>query len=105
MQASNAVIQSSLNQYRGPNAHLLSLQQTPRPNVSLWKSFHSDYITYISAALNLRLPPGYVAVTDQSLLIQLEPFEGDATLLPPRYPDSTVYISSIISPEMVNIPE
>ena len=60
------------NPYRGPNAHLLSLQQTPdRDNAGLWHSFHSDYITYSVEWLNANLPDGYSALSEQSLQIEI----------------------------------
>lgn len=91
MQSSNSVITSPRNEYRGPNAHLLSLQQTPRPDVSLWKRFHNAFIVYITSALNEQLPDGYVAVSDQALQIQIEMPEAEPTRTSPRFPDSAVY--------------
>src|SRR5215831_4817930 len=84
-------IQGIRNQYMGPNAHLLSLQQTPREDVSLWKSFHNAYITTITFALNRRLPKGYIAVNEQSLQIQAKDLWGAIHNKPAVYPDSAVY--------------
>jgi len=81
------------NHYRGPNAHLLSLQQSPRPDLNLWRSFHSDYITYITGALNECLPLNYKAVTEPSVRVQIRG-QGETESLTPRYPDSAVYQKS-----------
>lgn len=55
------------NQYLGPNAHLLSLQQTPRENATTWRPFHFSYATSLTYALNRQLPEGYIALNEQSL--------------------------------------
>lgn len=90
------------NAYRGPNAHLLSLQQTPRPDAGgLWHSFHSAFITHIAEWLNAHLPNGYFVLSEQSLQITISFSAGDERL-PPRIPDATIYrASSSGSPNLV----
>ncbi len=83
------------NPYRGPNAHLLSLQQTPRPNVSLWHSFHNQLIVFMTQAITKVLPQGYVAINDQSLQIQARLPNRNIETLPPRYPDVAVYARTV----------
>lgn len=70
------------NQYLGPNAHLLSLQQTPHENATTWRPFHFSYVTSLTYALNRQLPEGYIALNEQSLQIER---------LPADYPDSAIY--------------
>jgi hypothetical protein len=50
--------------YRGVDAHLNSLLQTPGvpEQPALWPSFHGEYITHIADALNAQLPRGYLAM-------------------------------------------
>ncbi len=59
------------NVYNGVNAHLHSVLQTPGTDESPspWRGFHNQFITHIMEALNAALPPGYVAVNEQSLQI------------------------------------
>ncbi len=89
---SDQPIQIRNNPYHGPNAHLLSLQQTPRPNAGgTWHSFHNTYIAAITFALNDRLPEGYTAVGEQSLQIEIELPTLDVERLPHRLPDVSTY--------------
>ncbi len=83
-------IKSRKNEYKGPNAHLLSLQQTPRPDAEMWHSFHGEYIAAITFALNERLPEGYTAYGDQSLQVELE-WPDMIEKRPLRIPDVSAY--------------
>ncbi len=79
------------NPYGGPNAHLLSLQQTPdRDNGGMWHSFHNTYISHIAEELNSVLPDGYMARSDQSLQLEIS-IEDIDERLPPRRPDVAIY--------------
>jgi hypothetical protein len=60
-------IHSRKNLYRGVNAHLNSYLQNTRGQ---WKSFHSEHIIDLRKAVDLSLPPGYVALSEQSLQIE-----------------------------------
>ncbi len=53
------------NQYPGPNAHLLSLQQSSFSLNHLWRSFHERFIDAIASQLKERAPEAYqVRVVD-----------------------------------------
>src|SRR5438270_571441 len=58
------IIRSQKNQYIGPNAHLLSLQQNLSSDSNLWKRFHSLFISCLTNELNKQLPQGYIAVIE-----------------------------------------
>ncbi|HLA44580.1 MAG TPA: hypothetical protein VJZ27_14140, partial [Aggregatilineales bacterium] len=60
------VIHSRKNQYRGVNAHHLSIFQNEAGD---WESFHSDHITHIREHLRDTLPAGYIARTERSIQI------------------------------------
>ncbi len=82
------------NPYQGVNAHLNSELQTPgsrQAGRSSWPSFHADHTTYITQFLNAKLPPMYIARTEESLQIRVQ----DDLFGPPRVsapePDITIY--------------
>lgn len=85
-------IQTSENPYQGVNAHLNSLLQTPgeTDNPSMWRSFHNAYIVSLTASLKAQLPPGYIAVNDQSLQI-LSERDGGLPIPKSRIPDVAVF--------------
>jgi hypothetical protein len=82
-------IRRTQNPYAGVNAHLNSHLQQPSVG---WESFHAPYIAAIHRYLNVTLPEGYYAKSEQSfqLHIQLLP---DGTELPTMTirPDITTY--------------
>ena len=55
------------NPYHGINAHFNSFLQNTD---GAWQTFHHDHITDLKNALNPLLPPGYYAVSEQSLQTQ-----------------------------------
>jgi hypothetical protein len=61
----------SENPYRGVNAHLNSLLQTPgrRGQPAIWKPFHQFHISQIVIGLNRILPRHYIAFSEQALQI------------------------------------
>ncbi len=61
-------MQLSKNPYRGINAHFQSLLQSTEGG---WTTFHHDHIAHLKSAINRQLPPGYYALTEKSLQIQL----------------------------------
>lgn len=73
------------NQYQGVNAHLHSQFQSTDV-LSTWTGFHSDFITYLVAALNRVLPRRYRAVSEQSLQVVIASGQSST-----RVPDATVY--------------
>src|SRR5258707_15191741 len=80
------------NQYRGVNAHLHSMLQTPgtASDPSSWKSFHAQHIVNITEYLNAQLPEGYLAVNEQSLQI-LSETDGGLPLQTRPIPDSSIF--------------
>jgi hypothetical protein len=65
------------NPYRGINAHPHSLAQNPQAgSPTIWTSIHAMHIGHLIAALNERLPAGYVARPEQSLQIWTEENES-----------------------------
>lgn len=52
------------NQYKGVNAHLHSLLQRESGG---WESFHSAYLTYLTASIDRRLPEQYFVINEDSL--------------------------------------
>jgi hypothetical protein len=59
-------VYSARNEYPGINPHLNSFLQQEDGG---WESFHSDYITALRMALDVALPPGYLALSEKSLQI------------------------------------
>jgi hypothetical protein len=95
-------IRSRKNQYRGVNAHLHSRLQAQGD----WESFHGNYITFLGAALNQALPPGYVARTERSIQIrEFHPDSGEEILLKKK-PDVAIYThhppmdAPVLAPEL-----
>jgi len=80
------------NPYKGINAHLNSLLQTPSDDdqPALWSSFHASHINHITDFLNDTLPNGYIALSEQSLQVRTE---VDNVIKRPR-PDVTVFEQS-----------
>lgn len=80
------------NPYRGINAHLNSMLQTPGTETSpaKWHSFHASHIGDIANALNDSLPENYVARPEESLQIFGEDFEF-GSFLQTRRPDVSIY--------------
>jgi hypothetical protein len=84
-------VQSLKNVYRGINAHLNSLLQTPGTEASpaLWHTFHTSHIGHITDFLNDLLPGNYIAFSEQSLQIRTENLETVTYL--EREPDVAIY--------------
>lgn len=81
------------NAYRGINAHLQSLLQTPggvSGGRSRWPSFHAQHVTHIADFLNQQLPARYVAVVEQSLQVR---HQRDEVVVAGRSarPDAPIY--------------
>lgn len=75
------------NLYQGVNPHLMSLYQTP--GWGGYRSFHTNYITELTFALNRLLPPGYRAKTEDTLSILRR--QGDTDIeAQTRYPDVSI---------------
>jgi hypothetical protein len=69
---------SSVNPYRGINAHLHSIAQNPvKGSPTIWTSFHASHIGHIADLLNAQLPPHYIARPEQSLQIRAENIEAE----------------------------
>jgi len=83
------------NPYQGVNPHLQSWLQSrgKRGNLSKWPGFHSAHIVNIVEALNLELPRGYVAQSEQSLQIRVEDLESGYESYAIRAPDVSIYRS------------
>lgn len=83
------------NPYRGINAHLNSLLQTPgtETNPALWHTFHFNHTAHIADFLNENLPENYVAFSEQSLQIRSETFEFGSKSQR-REPDVSIYARS-----------
>ena len=60
-------LESKTNQYPGPNAHLLSMQQAAHPSNGLWGSFHDQFIAAIAAQLKERVSDAYQVQVGASL--------------------------------------
>jgi len=57
------------NQYKGVNAHLNSyLQNEPG---GWWEVFHSNHLAHIRDAVDAQLPPGYYALNEKSLQVEI----------------------------------
>ncbi len=84
------------NPYKGVNAHLNSLLQTPgtEENPALWHSFHTNHIGHIADFLNGVLPENYIALSEQSLQIRSETFEFGGRSKR-REPDVSIYARSV----------
>lgn len=81
------------NPYKGVNAHLQSMVQNPEGSPSMWAGIHGDLITYLVAELNRKLPPNYIATSEQSLQIVTENEKGVYPSQKPR-PDVAVFRQS-----------
>lgn len=83
---------SQTTPYRGIDAHLNSLLQTPgtRSSPGLWHSFHTSHVTHIADLLNQALPENYVARAEQSLQIRTLSFDFGASTQE-RRPDISIY--------------
>lgn len=75
------------NQYPGPNAHLLSLQQSSFSSNHLWRSFHERFIDAIAVQLKERAPESYqVQIVDSIQKADhtpLTPFDVTAIVIHP----------------------
>lgn len=61
------------NLYHGINAHLHSMAQNPQQgSPTIWTAFHAAHIGHLIDAMNVQLPPHYVARAEQSLQIWTE---------------------------------
>lgn len=80
------------NPYKGVNAHLNSLLQTPgtEENPAKWHSFHANHIAHIADFLNDKLPANYLALSEESLQVFGEDFEFGG-FIQSRRPDVTIY--------------
>jgi hypothetical protein len=80
------------NPYPGINAHVNSMLQTPGTpeQPALWHSFHSDHITFLTAAINSRIRPHYVAMSEQSIQTRGRDYFGEVEIFNPE-PDVTVF--------------
>ncbi len=82
------------NPFPGINPQLNSLLQTRGTDEqpSLWPSFHSQYISLMTLALNDSLPVNYIAMDEHSLQSRGENHQGDLVISRPK-PDVTVFQS------------
>ncbi|MDX1994454.1 MAG: DUF4058 family protein [bacterium] len=88
---------SLINPYQGINAHLHSLAQNPAENSpTIWTSVHAMHIVDLVHALNVNLPPHYVARPEQSLQIWTETEEGAQLGKASPRPDAAVYPTSVL---------
>jgi hypothetical protein len=55
------------NPYRGVNAHLHSLLQSPDAD---WEPFHHQHISHLAEAIDAILPPGYTVVPERAMQIR-----------------------------------
>jgi hypothetical protein len=81
-------LQAQENQYMGVNAHANGWLQMNHK----WRIFHNSHITDLTRAIDRALPSGYIAVTEESLQLEIadSPPDEDSPAYRPR-PDATIF--------------
>jgi hypothetical protein len=88
-------IHSRQNLYRGINAHLHSYLQNMQ---GTWRSFHSEHVIDLRKAIGRALPPGYIALSEQSLQIEVNPSQPRPLTV---IPDVLIASSANVTPQPV----
>ncbi|MDX2076834.1 MAG: DUF4058 family protein [bacterium] len=79
------------NLYKGVNAHFMSQCFNPADKPSMWHSFHTQYISDITGALNEQLSMDYVARPEQSLQIWIDDIDNLDSAQRKPVPDTSIF--------------
>ncbi len=89
------------NLYKGVNAHFMSQCFNPADKPSMWHSFHTQYISDITGALNEQLSMEYVARPEQSLQIWVDDIGNIESSQRKPVPDTSIFRVAPRMPETI----